>query len=187
MIRYAVFIAIFLSTLPTFAQQKTEPTTPIVPNDSVKQEWIDRYLSVAYPLSKIVITSRYGYRRDPFTGKRTLHGGVDLLAKYEPVYAMLFGKIAAVGDEPRGGKYVTIKHGDFMVTYRHLSKISTRKGTIVKAGDTVAISGNSGSRSTGPHLHIETTYKGQRINPTIFLNFVQRTHASTIANLPALE
>jgi murein DD-endopeptidase len=183
MIRYAVFIAIFLSTFTAFAQQKTEPTTPIVPNDSVKQEWIDRYLSVAYPLSKIVITSHYGYRRDPFTGKRTLHGGVDLRAKYEPVYAMLFGKVAAVGDEPRGGKYVTVKHGDFMVTYRHLSKISTRKGAIVKAGDTVAITGNSGARSTGPHLHIETTYKGSPLDPQILLDFITNTQHDALHHL----
>jgi murein DD-endopeptidase len=168
----AIFIAFCIPKIS--ALPKMEPMTPNVPIDSAKQEWIDRYLSVAYPLSKIVITSRYGYRRDPFTGKRKLHGGVDLRARYEPVYAMLLGEITAIGEEPRGGKYITIRHGAFTVTYRHLSKILVCKGMKVNAGDIVALSGNTGSRTTGPHLHLEVKYRGSMIDAQILLDFVPR-------------
>jgi murein DD-endopeptidase len=175
MIRYAVFITIFLSSLTVFAQQKTEPTTPIVPNDSVKREWIDRYLSVAYPLSKIVVTSRYGYRRDPFTGKRTLHGGLDLSAKVgEPTYAMLAGVVIKVGSDARSGNFVTIRHGSFTVSYCHLTRSLVTVGTKVRPGDTIALAGNSG-RSTGPHLHLTVKHNGTSINPQILIDFITKT------------
>jgi murein DD-endopeptidase len=176
-----IFIAICIPKIS--AQPQIEPTTHTVPNDSAKQEWISRYMSVAYPLSKIVITSRYGYRHDPFTGKRTLHGGVDLRARYEPVYAILFGEITAIGEEPRGGKYVTIRHGAFTVTYRHLSKILVRKGMKVNAGDIVALSGNTGSRTTGPHLHLEVKYRGSLIDAQILLDFVTKTRQEALSHL----
>jgi murein DD-endopeptidase len=183
MIRYAVFIAIFLSALTAFAQQKTEPTTPIVPNDSVKQEWIDRYMSVAYPLSKIVITSRYGYRRDPFTGKRTLHGGLDLSAKVgEPTYAMLAGVVIKVGSDARSGNFVTIRHGSFTVSYCHLTRSLVTVGTKVRPGETIALAGNTG-RSTGPHLHLTVKYNGSLINPQILLDFIAKTKSNAINTL----
>jgi murein DD-endopeptidase len=186
MIRYTVFIAIFLSALPTFAQQKTEPTTPIVPNDSVKQEWIDRYLSVAYPLSKIVITSRYGYRRDPFTGKRTLHGGLDLSAKVgEPTYAMLAGVVIKVGSDARSGNFVTIRHGSFTVSYCHLTRSLVTVGTKVRPGNTIALAGNTG-RSTGPHLHLTVKYNGSLIDPITILNFISQTRHECKDNLMRL-
>jgi murein DD-endopeptidase len=183
MIRYAVFIAIFLSALTTFAQQKTEPSTPIVPNDSVRQEWIDRYLSVAYPLSKIVITSRYGYRRDPFTGKRTLHGGLDLSAKVgEPTYAMLAGVIIKVGSDARSGNFVTIRHGSFTISYCHLTRSLVTVGTKVGPGDTIALAGNTG-RSTGPHLHLTVKYNGTLIDPMVVLTYISKIRSDIIATI----
>ena len=55
--------------------------------DVRKKTWIDRYLSVSYPLRRIRITSPYGYRKDPFTGKRKFHGGIDLHARSEKVWS----------------------------------------------------------------------------------------------------
>jgi murein DD-endopeptidase len=183
MIRYAVFIAIFLSALTAFAQQETEPTTPIVPNDSVKQEWIDRYLSVAYPLSKIVITSRYGYRCDPFTGKRTLHGGIDLSAKVgEPTYAMLAGVVIKVGSDARSGNFVTIRHGSFTVSYCHLTRSLVAVGTKVRPGDTIALAGNTG-RSTGPHLHLTVKYNGALIDPMVVMTYISKIRSDIIATI----
>jgi murein DD-endopeptidase len=186
MIRYAVFIAIFLSSLTAFAQQKTEPMTPIVPNDSVKQEWIDRYMSVAYPLSKIVITSRYGYRRDPFTGKRTLHSGLDLSAKVgEPTYAMLAGVVIKVGSDARSGNFVTIRHGSFTVSYCHLTRSLVTVGTKVRPGDTIALAGSTG-RSTGPHLHLTVKYNGTLIDPMVVLHFIEKTKYNAEVKLLSL-
>ena len=74
-----------------------------------RQEWIDRYLSVSYPLNKIHITSQFGNRKDPFTGKKANHCGLDLRAKYEEVYAMMYGQVIKVGNDKRSGNYITIR------------------------------------------------------------------------------
>ncbi len=114
-------------------------------------EWIQQYLSVSYPLDKIIVNSPYGGRRDPFTGKQKLHNGVDFQAKSNMVYAMMKGEVIKVGYDKRSGNYVTIRHGNYTVSYCHLSKALVRKNTVVKPGELVAITGNTG-RSTGEHL-----------------------------------
>ena len=87
------------------------------------KEWTDRYMSVSYPLRKIEITSDYGDRIDPFTGKRSRHNGLDLRASQgDEAYAMMFGQVIKVGSDNRSGKYVTLRHGDVTVSYCHLSK-----------------------------------------------------------------
>ena len=138
-----------------------------------RQEWIDLYLSVSYPLNKIKITSQFGNRKDPFTGKKANHGGLDLRAKYEEVYAMMYGQVIKVGSDKRSGNYITIRHGEYTVSYCHLSEILVKKGQVIAPGEPVAISGNTG-RSTAPHLHITLRYKSKIINPNILLNFITR-------------
>lgn len=59
--------------------------------DNKQKQWISNYTSITYPLKSIKVTSPYGYRRDPFTGKRSWHNGLDLRAKNEPAYAMMDG------------------------------------------------------------------------------------------------
>ena len=90
--------------------KKPEPTpesmapaqeTSTNPADESKKLWIDRYLSVSYPLQRIRITSPYGYRKDPFTGKRKFHGGIDLHARGEQVLAMMEGVVVKVGQDVR--------------------------------------------------------------------------------------
>ncbi len=122
---------------------------------------------VSYPLRNIVITSPFGYRRDPFTGKRTFHNGIDLRANYEPVYSMLPGRVIKVSKDKRSGIYVTLKSGNFLISYCHLSSVTVRKGDYLNAEQTLGISGNTG-RSTGPHLHLTIKYKNESINPTFF-------------------
>lgn len=126
---------------------------------------------VALPLDNIKITSLYGYRRDPMTGKRTFHNGLDLRAKYENVYAMAGGIVEKTGQDGRSGIFMTIRHGNITVTYCHLSKVMAKAGTHVRARQTVAISGNSG-RSTGPHLHIIIRYMGNTVDPVPVLLFI---------------
>ena len=148
-----------------------EKVTPDTVQD-IRQEWIDRYLSVSYPLNKIHITSQFGNRKDPFTGKKANHGGLDLRAKYEEVYAMMYGQVIKVGSDKRSGQYITIRHGEYTVSYCHLSEILVKKGQLIAPGEPVAISGNTG-RSTAPHLHITLKYKRKRINPMIFLDYIK--------------
>ena len=111
-----------------------------------KKEQVARYLSVCYPLSSIKINSLYGYRKDPFTGKRKFHNGIDLHARSDKVFAMMQGRVLKVGQDKVSGKYVTLQHGSFTVNYCHLSQISVSQGQAVLPGDVVGITGNTGRR-----------------------------------------
>jgi murein DD-endopeptidase len=145
--------------------------------------FVEKYLSVAYPLASIVVTSPFGLRRDPISGKTAQHGGVDLRAHFQPVYAMMHGTVARVGYERKGGNFLTIQHGDYSVTYCHLSQVLVRNGAAVKPGDVVAVSGASGTRCTGPHLHIGVKYKGKAISPMVMLDFIRQTRESALREL----
>ena len=107
-----------------------------------------RYKSVSYPLRQIRITSLYGYRKDPFTGKRKFHNGMDLHARNAEVFSMMAGEVIKTGEDKLSGKYVTLRHGSITVSYCHLSRILAYKGQAVRAGDAVGITGSTG-RSTG--------------------------------------
>lgn len=141
--------------------------------DTKKKEQVARYLSVCYPLSHIKINSPYGYRKDPFTGKRKFHNGIDLHARSAKVFAIMQGRVIAVGQDKVSGKYVTLRHGGFTVSYCHLSQISVSQGQDVLSGDVVGITGNTG-RSTGEHLHITCKYNGNSIDPFILISYVKR-------------
>lgn len=132
--------------------------------DSKQKQWISSYPSITYPLKSIKVTSPYGYRRDPFTGKLSWHNGLDLRAKNEPTYAMMDGIVEKVGYDNRSGNYVILKHGNYHVSYCHLSSIMVRKGEYVYPGIIVGVTGNTG-RSTGSHLHLTCKKDGKSINP----------------------
>ena len=148
-------------------------------SDAQKQEWIDRYLSVAYPLRNIKVNSPYGYRTDPITGKRKFHNGIDLQARNEEAFAMFDGVISKVGQDKTSGKYVVIQHGNFRISYCHLSQVLTAKGTLVHPGDIIAITGSTG-RSTGPHLHLTCKYKGKALDPSLLLDFIKATQRHSL-------
>lgn len=150
--------------------------------DTKKKEQVARYLSVCYPLSHIKINSPYGYRKDPFTGKRKFHNGIDLHARSAKVFAMMQGRVIAVGQDKVSGKYVTLQHENFTVSYCHLSRVSASKGQIVKVGEVVGITGNTG-RSTGEHLHITIRQKGKYINPKIFIDYIHSVQESCVMTL----
>ena len=147
--------------------------------DTKKKEQVARYLSVCYPLSHIKVNSPYGYRKDPFTGKRKFHNGIDLHARSAKVFAMMQGRVIAVGQDKVSGKYVTLRHGNFTVSYCHLSQISVSQGQDVLSGDVVGITGNTG-RSTGEHLHITIRQKGEYVNPRIFLDYINSVKESCV-------
>ena len=105
--------------------------------DMDKKKWMDRYLSVSYPLRYIKVTSPYGYRKDPFTGKSKFHGGLDLRARGDEVMAMMEGVVVKVGQDKTSGKYVTLRHGRYNVSYCHLSKILIVKGAVDHPRDVV--------------------------------------------------
>ena len=144
--------------------------------DNKQKQWISSYPSITYPLKSIKVTSPYGYRRDPFTGKQSWHNGLDLRAKNEPAYAMMDGIVEKVGYDNRSGNYVTLRHGNYHVSYCHLYSIIVRKGERVFPGIIVGFTGNTG-RSTGSHLHLTCKKDGKSFNPTILLNLIEKSFA----------
>ena len=155
------------------------------PVDVRKKMWIDRYLGVCYPLRNIRVTSPYGYRKDPFTGKKKFHGGLDLHARSEEVLAMMEGVVVKVGQDKTSGKYVTLRHGSYTVSYCHLSRIFVVKDAVIRPRDVVGITGSTG-RSTGEHLHISCKLDGKSVDPSILFVYIQSTQQECVAALAEL-
>lgn len=124
------------------------------------------------------VTSPYGYRKR----FRRQHKGVDLKVNIgDTIYAAFDGRVRLTKYEARGyGKYVVVRHtNDLETVYGHLSKFLVEPDQYVKAGEPIALGGNTG-RSTGPHLHFETRYMGYAINPMAIFDFAnQTTHTDT--------
>ena len=112
------------------------------------------------------LTSPFGYRKDPFTGVRSFHSGIDLAAPTgTAVKATLDGKIAETGFNRIFGNYVIITHDrGYQSLYGHLSAIYVKRGQYVTQGTAVGAVGNTGY-STGPHLHLSIYKNGSLINP----------------------
>ena len=132
-----------------------------------------RSLLERLPLSRPVdvgyISSAFGKRRDPMSGKRAVHKGVDISAPARTsVYATAPGRVTFAGWKGAFGKLVEIDHGNGIITrYAHLSKILVRKGQDVAFRQKIGRVGSTG-RSTGPHVHYEIEYEGQVRNPMNF-------------------
>ena len=124
------------------------------------------------------VTSPYGYRKR----FRRMHKGVDLkLYIGDTIRAAFDGRVRLTNFERRGyGYYVIVRHtNDLETVYGHLSKFLVEPDQYVKAGDPIALGGNTG-RSTGPHLHFETRYMGYAINPSAIFDFANQTvHTDT--------
>lgn len=113
------------------------------------------------------VTSGYGFRSDPFTGRRMFHGAIDIaMPEDTPVYAASEGTVERTGYDRLSGNYVVINHGNtYVTTYAHLNRILVRKGQKVTSETQIGLSGNTG-RSTGPHLHFQVqTPDGSSIDP----------------------
>lgn len=159
-----------------------QPTETEAYDDAYKKKWTDRFLSVCYPLRHIRINSSFGYRNDPFTGKRKYHNGLDLHARGDEVFAMMDGVVVKIGQDNVSGKYVVLRHGNYTVSYCHLSRATATKGAAVKAGTVVGITGSTG-RSTGEHLHITCKLGGKNIDPLLLLDFIKATREECVAAL----
>lgn len=112
------------------------------------------------------VSSNFGWRTHPITGRRSFHDGVDIAASYgNGAYAYSSGTVTFAGWNGGYGKVVYIDHGNGLQTrYAHLSKIYVRKGQQVSAGQKIGAVGSTGN-STGPHLHFEVRKNGTPQNP----------------------
>ncbi|MFW6358239.1 MAG: murein hydrolase activator EnvC family protein [Chroococcales cyanobacterium] len=122
-----------------------------------------------YP-SKGKITSKFGWRKHPISGKTRLHNGIDLGATYgTPIHAADSGTIIFSGWYGGYGNTVIIDHGDgFTTLYAHASKLYVTEDSNIQQGETIAAIGSSGL-STGPHLHFEVRKNGKPVDPLDYL------------------
>ena len=120
------------------------------------------------------ITSPFGLRINPVTGRPEFHLGVDIANRWgTPVRTPADGRVVKAGYCGLMGRCVEIDHGNGIETYYgHLSKILVHRGEKVKRGEIIGLMGSSG-RSTGPHLHYAIRFRGKIVNPKIFLEAPQ--------------
>jgi hypothetical protein len=130
----------------------------------------ERVMPSGSPVRNGWVSSGYGKRTDPFTGKKEFHKGVDFAGKAgSKVLAVADGVVSWVGERSGYGKLVEITHGNGYVTrYGHNKKLLVRVGETVKKGQTIALMGSTG-RSTGPHVHFEVVHNNVQVNPSNFI------------------
>ncbi len=117
-----------------------------------------------------LFTDGFGVRRDPFTGRRARHRGLDIAARIgTPVRAPADGVVVSTERDRGYGKMVRISHGfGYVTVFGHLHRILVRPGQRVRRGDIIGEVGNTG-RSTGPHLHYEVRKDGRAVNPLYYI------------------
>lgn len=125
------------------------------------------------PVDHPYLSSSYGWRRHPITGRHAMHEGLDFAApRGTPIFAASGGVVTEARYVPGYGKMVEINHGNGLVTrYAHASSISVKLGELVTKGQQIARVGSTG-RSTGAHLHFEVRIAGHPLDPTLFLEDV---------------
>jgi murein DD-endopeptidase MepM/ murein hydrolase activator NlpD len=113
------------------------------------------------------VSSRFGLRKDPFTGRTLFHRGIDIAAPAGvQVRAAEGGEVLGAGYERGYGNTVVVRHpGGLQTRYAHLATLEVKPGQEIAAAQVVGTVGNTG-RSTGPHLHFEVTRLGKPLDPT---------------------
>lgn len=113
---------------------------------------------------EVSLSCGYGEQKDAVTGEAAFHHGVTFVACHRPLSAVASGIVSAVGNDRQRGVYLTVRHGKYEVTYAHLSNVYARFPQEVRAGQTVALSGDD--------LYMETAFDGEELNPIEFLTML---------------
>ncbi len=126
-----------------------------------------------WPVKSGYMSSRYGWRIDPISGKRSMHTGLDFAGKAgSDVVTVASGVVTWTGRDGAYGNTVEVSHGDDYVTrYAHNKEILVGPGDVVRKGDTIALMGSTG-RATGSHVHYEVYKNGRSVDPS---SYVART------------
>jgi murein DD-endopeptidase MepM/ murein hydrolase activator NlpD len=135
-----------------------------------EQSWLS-----GRPVQKGWISSHYGKRTDPFSGKQAMHNGLDFAGKEgSDVVAVAGGVVTWTGSKTGYGDLVEISHGDGYVTrYAHNKENLVASGDVVRKGETIALMGTSG-RSTGAHVHYEVYKHGRPVDPATYVHRTRR-------------
>jgi murein DD-endopeptidase MepM/ murein hydrolase activator NlpD len=127
------------------------------------------------PVRDAYISSNYGYRADPMTGRTAFHAGIDFAGtEGSDVFSVADGVVTFAGKRTGYGNVVEVNHGDGLVTrYAHARAVAVKVGDMVSKDQLVAYMGSTG-RSTGTHLHYEVLRNGKQIDPTSFIRVAKR-------------
>lgn len=130
-----------------------------------REAYLDSMPTIS-PVQGAYFGSQFGYRRDPFTGKRVFHRGQDIVANTgTPVRAPAAGRVTRAGRTGGLGIAIYLSHGHNIVSrFGHLSKLKVRSGQKVERGDVIGYVGSTG-RAMGPHLHYEILVSGKQVDP----------------------
>ncbi|MRI35371.1 hypothetical protein EOPP23_20640 [Endozoicomonas sp. OPT23] len=122
------------------------------------------------PIRKGWLSSRFGSRTDPFTGKNAWHSGIDMAGKRgSDIISVAAGVVTWAGDRYGYGLLVEVNHGNGYVTrYAHNQASKVKVGDVVSRGQVLAEMGSSG-RSTGPHVHFEVIKNGKNVDPQLYI------------------
>ena len=147
--------------------------------DALQLLLLDRNLEqertpAGWPVSSGWISSRFGERNDPFTGKKAQHEGLDFAgAKGSEIVAVASGAVIWSGSRQGYGKLLEIDHGNGYITrYAHNDQLLVKDGDSIDAGQEIAKMGSTG-RASAPHVHFEVLYKGKAVNPHQFVQQVR--------------
>ncbi|MGB3290307.1 MAG: M23 family metallopeptidase [Burkholderiaceae bacterium] len=135
-----------------------------------RRSGVEAGLPTFNPVNYPYLSSSFGWRRNPVTGRHSMHEGLDFSApKGTPIHAASGGVVTEARYVPGYGKLVEINHGNGLVTrYAHTSSINVKLGDLIEKGQMIARVGSTG-RSTGSHLHFEVRMAGHPLDPTLFL------------------
>ncbi len=127
------------------------------------------------PINKGWMSSRFGRRTDPFTGRVAWHAGVDFAGKEgADIVAVAAGVVTWSAERYGYGNLVEVNHGNGFVTrYAHCKENLVKVGDVVKKGQIIALMGSSG-RSTGPHVHFEVYKHGRAVDPSSYIHRASR-------------
>jgi murein DD-endopeptidase MepM/ murein hydrolase activator NlpD len=121
-------------------------------------------------MNKAQVSTGFGQRKNPTTGKEQLHTGIDFrIAEGEPVFATADGIIVESRFDKLRGNYVVVKHDEvYSTSYSHMKALRVESGELVKTGQAIGFVGSTGL-STGPHLHYEVLKEGKAVDPRAYL------------------
>ncbi len=130
----------------------------------------DAMIPSGRPVKSGWVSSSYGRRTDPKSGRRAMHHGIDYAGRTgSPIKSVAAGVVSRAGSAGSYGLLIEIDHGNGYTTrYAHNKKLLVKPGQIVKRGDNIALLGNTG-KSTGPHLHFEVRKNGHTVNPRSYV------------------
>ena len=141
-----------------------------------RSEWDTQPTILPVDTDEYWISSGYGWRKSPFTGRREFHSGLDISSRRgTPILAPADGKVIKAGKNRYLGKFIKIAHSDTLSTlYGHLLEHKVEKGQLVKRGDVIGLMGNTGL-STGHHLHYQVYKDEKSVDPK---QYILNTHSS---------